>query len=178
MYKYREFDNTEFRNIPGLDGYQVGEDGTVLSFVKLGRVPGYVDTYRIKAIGSDYFGYPIVSIKGKHFRLSRLVGRAFLDPVDNKTFVLHNDDNKLNNHYTNLRWGTHEENMQDMVDNGRTNKPKYFGEPKLTEKEVYEIRREFEEGASLNSLAKRYNVYRNTIRAIVQRKTWKHLEEL
>lgn len=177
MYKYGEFGNKEFRNIPELDGYQVGEDGTVLSFMKPGRGRNYRNQYIIKAVMKDYFGYPTVTIQGKHFRLSRLVGTAFLDRVNGKTFVLHNDDNKLNNHYSNLRWGTHEENMQDMVDNGRTNKPKYFAEPKLTENEVYEIRAGFKEGASINSLAKKYDVYRNTIRAVVQRRTWKHLEE-
>lgn len=47
-----------------------------------------------------------------------LVARAFIPNPEDHPFVLHWDDNPLNNAFTNLRWGTPGDNMRDIVRNG------------------------------------------------------------
>lgn len=56
-------------------------------------------------------GYKHISYKGKSYRVHRLVAKAFIPNPHNYPYVDHIDGNKLNNHYTNLRWCTHQQNM-------------------------------------------------------------------
>jgi len=50
--------------------------------------------------------------------LYTLVLEAFVCPRPPGMLGLHWDDNPQNNHLSNLRWGTHAENMRDMSRNG------------------------------------------------------------
>jgi|TARA_B100000287_G_C20443692_1_gene706641 hypothetical protein len=45
----------------------------------------------------------------------QLVAEAFVDNPNNYTEIMHMDDNPRNNYYTNLKWGTHEENMEGVI---------------------------------------------------------------
>lgn len=58
---------------------------------------------------------------GKRFRayVSRLVAIEFIPNPENHPFVLHWNDNPRDNRVENLHWGTHEQNMQEMVDRSR-----------------------------------------------------------
>jgi hypothetical protein len=47
----------------------------------------------------------------KSFRVHRLVAETFLDKPEGCTEVDHIDNNRANNHATNLRWCTHDENI-------------------------------------------------------------------
>jgi len=42
----------------------------------------------------------------------RLVAESFIPNPENKATINHKDGNKLNNHYTNLEWATHQENIR------------------------------------------------------------------
>ena len=42
----------------------------------------------------------------------RLVAETFVPNPQKNTEILHIDENPSNNHYTNLKWGTHKENLQ------------------------------------------------------------------
>lgn len=66
----------------------------------------------------------------EHFRMSRFgkikdafvhieVANSFLGLGGDNLIVLHFDDNKTNNNVENLRWGTHSDNRQDALRNGR-----------------------------------------------------------
>ena len=52
--------------------------------------------------------------KRKNFAIHRLVAKAFLENPENKPNVDHIDNNPLNNHFTNLRWCNHNENMKNI----------------------------------------------------------------
>ena len=45
----------------------------------------------------------------------QLVAETFVPNPNNYTEVMHIDGNNRNNDYTNLKWGTHRENMKDVI---------------------------------------------------------------
>lgn len=66
----------------------------------------------------DKSGYPRVMLRDKNSKrkfvcIHRLVAEAFLDNFDNKPCIDHIDRNKLNNHYSNLRYVTPKENSNN-----------------------------------------------------------------
>lgn len=57
-----------------------------------------------------------ISSKKKHIQAHRIVAGLFLKEVPGKDFVNHNDGNKANNKYTNLKYMTHPENIKHTYD--------------------------------------------------------------
>lgn len=108
----------EWRVIPGLDGkYYVSEYGNVMN-IKTGCV--LVD--RIDRAGYRELQLWVHS-KKITFKIHRLVAMAFIPNPYNLPFVLHGDNNKLNCHVSNLRWGTASENVQQAHDDGISRNP-------------------------------------------------------
>lgn len=60
-------------------------------------------------------GYVVVSLykekKLKTFRVHRLVASAFIENPNNNPEINHKDEDKTNNHVTNLEWCTREYNL-------------------------------------------------------------------
>lgn len=62
-----------------------------------------------KTARHEYYG---VLYRGKNYKIHRLVCEAFHgSPTKDRKFVLHADDNALNNRPENLSWGTQKENL-------------------------------------------------------------------
>lgn len=57
--------------------------------------------------------------RGNRFRVSHLVLEAFVGPCPDGQIARHLDDDKANNHISNLVWGTYSENSYDAVRNKR-----------------------------------------------------------
>lgn len=91
----------------------------------------YDDTYYVSEYGDvyskflnstmlheiTYDGHHRVQIHGKHKFVHRLVYELFVGPLIEGMQINHKDDNKNNNHYTNLYQGTQRENYFDCVNN-------------------------------------------------------------
>lgn len=60
----------------------------------------------------------------KRFTIHRLVLEAFVGPRPAGTEACHFDDDRDNNHVSNLRWDTRSANMRDRIRNGRHNSSK------------------------------------------------------
>lgn len=124
--------NESWKPIPGYEAmYEVSDHGNVRSLDRVTTGPsGAVRTRRGRMMRlnlSSANGYVMVQlckngrVEGK--LAHRLVAMAFLDlPDEFETLqVRHYDGNKLNNHVSNLRWGTPVDNYQDMKRHGRDN---------------------------------------------------------
>ena len=74
-------------------------------------------TGRILKLSLNTKGYYQVNLcnnsKSKRLIIHRLVGIYFIEKKDEKYEIDHIDRNKINNHYTNLRWVTRSENQQN-----------------------------------------------------------------
>lgn len=110
----------EWRELIGFEGYyEISEYGDIRN----------IKTGKIRSIKPNMHGYMEVDlyVKGKVYykRIHRLVAETFLDtPINIDDYVvMHLDNDKTNNHYTNLKWGTISENTKQAYDDGLINIP-------------------------------------------------------
>lgn len=100
-------------DVVGYEGlYRVSRNGDVWS----------IRRHKLLTASPDSHGHLRVGLtKNKKLRtrnVHKLVAEAFIGPCPFGQEVRHLDDVKLNNLWTNIHYGTHAENMQDIVDNG------------------------------------------------------------
>jgi hypothetical protein len=98
----------EWKDIPGLPGYQVSDSGQVKRLVPEKTLDGNIDRH----------GYRRHNIKGTCIYVHRLVLSAFIGPCPPGHEGCHNDGDKLNNSLSNLRWGTRSANTWDKINHG------------------------------------------------------------
>lgn len=100
------FNGKEFKKYDSF--YFVSADGDVYSTYKKGLLKHSI----------DIDGYHRVDIHGKHMKIHKLVYLVWIGPIHNGLQINHIDDDKDNNHYSNLYLGTQKENIQDCIKNG------------------------------------------------------------
>lgn len=99
----------EWRWVPGYEGrYEISEYGRVRN-VKTGVIR--------KPKVTTHSHHLYVVLEGKYHAIHRTVARAFIGESD-LPVVRHLDDNRENNHWSNLAWGTQHDNVMDAVRNG------------------------------------------------------------
>lgn len=59
-------------------------------------------------------GYLHINLCNKQFRIHRLVALTFIPNINNKEYIDHIDGNKKNNHISNLRWASCQENNRNQ----------------------------------------------------------------
>lgn len=115
--------------------------------------------------------------KVKSEKIHRLVANHFIPNPDNKPHVNHIDANKLNNHYSNLEWCTHQENITHARKSGLYPE-RMRGEAcsfsKLKSEDVLSIRK-IGKSMTLKEIAKIYDIHYGTVASIIKRKIWKHI---
>lgn len=105
-----------------------------------------------------------------------LVASAFLGPRPDGLVVRHLDGVKTNNDASNLRYGTVLENIQDKTLHGTQTSGETHSRAKLTNPEVYEIRKLATSSALTQSqIAGTFGVSRELVNAIHRRREWAHL---
>jgi len=96
--------------------------------------------------------------------------------IDKELYVCHTCDNKFCVNPDHLFLGTHQDNMDDMVVKKRSMIGGRNNKAVLTECQIVEIRARFNLGMTRRQLRVVYNIGNTTIKDIIARKTWKHLQ--
>ena len=93
------------KQIAGYDNYYITKDGKVYN----------KKTERYLKITQRPTGYCVVNLSKngayKSFYVHRLVAYAFIPNPEGKPYINHIDENKNNNHFSNLEWCTQKENI-------------------------------------------------------------------
>ncbi|WP_204200859.1 NUMOD4 domain-containing protein [Mammaliicoccus sciuri] len=108
-----------WKDIDGYEGlYKISNHGEVWSERKQGLLKK----------GEGTSGYHYVSLnknkKQKSFTVHRLVANNFIENPFEKPCINHIDENKKNNHYSNLEWCTYKENANHGTGNERRKETK------------------------------------------------------
>lgn len=120
-----------------------------------------------------------VSIEGRAVTkgVHKLVALAFHPNPYNLSFVCHKDGDPSNNHADNLYWGTPKQNQQDRYRHGTVCYGTKNRNSKLTEGEVWLVKRIFATGKFTKSeLAKAIMLSESTLGDIVMGVGWPHVE--
>lgn len=105
----------------------------------------------------------------------RLVLEAFVGPCPEGMETLHDDNDRTNNKLGNLKWGTRQENVNDMVRHGTKPLGDRTHSAKLSNAQAMEVRRLRRGGMAGVDIAKRFGVHKQTVYQIALGRTWKHL---
>lgn len=157
--------------------YRAGDDGSVWSRLQSGnwkQLSIYVKTDR----GTTYKRvYVDLRRDGKrhHLRLAPLILKAFCGTAPAGMQCCHKDGNPLNNRLDNLRWGTKQSNIDDMIRHGTFVRGSRSLNAKLREDDIPSVRQKAADGMSFGAIARIYRVSPNCIERIVSRKTWAHI---
>lgn len=108
---------TEWLPVPGYEGlYKVSDEGDVWSAPRPRARGGLLKQF------GDGHGYPAVTLTmngvQKRFGVHQLVALAFIGPCPPGQEVRHLDGNPANRSASNLVYGTHGENMHDVIRHG------------------------------------------------------------
>lgn len=106
--------NLNYKPLKEDNDYLIYNDGRVFSRKTNRFIAGKIDNigYRVYSLA---IWNPLTSKKGKMLYAHRLVAEYFLDNPNNKPYVHHKDENKLNNHVSNLEWISAKENSQEHL---------------------------------------------------------------
>lgn len=146
-----------------------GYEYEVSSYGRIRRVSGQV----LKPDASrDYIKFQLYKDGiGTLHALHILVCTAFNGPRPfPEAKCLHRDDNRTNNTPKNLYWGTHQENMQDAIANGKINPGV---NSKLNWDKVRELRGRAARGESGQKLSQEVGLTPAAMNKILSNRSWK-----
>ena len=99
-------------------GYFVSELGIVYGPGSIGRR----SYHELHSYSNDIYNHQVVDLyidgKRHHRYVAVLVAEAFIPNPNDYPEVCHKDGNPYNNHVSNLKWGTHRDNMRDAIRHG------------------------------------------------------------
>ena len=125
---------------------------------------------------TDNCGYGRFSYEGKKI-LAHRYAAGMLD-FPSKIKVRHTCHTPPCVNPEHLTFGSHADNMRDMVEAGRSPRTKgeENGQAKLTESQVLEIRRLYAAGGTTQrKLAAQFGLHQTRIGCIIRRELWKHI---
>lgn len=157
-----------WKQLPEYPNYEVSDHGRIRNSRR----------ERKPTKGNTGYYYVNWMVNGKlvTFLVHRLVAEAFCpreDPSHN--IVAHNDGNKENNRWDNLRWTTQKDNMSDKKVHGTTYRGEKHLNSRVTEEQVIAIREKEILGQTVQSLAWEYGLSESAVYSIVRRRSWKHI---
>ena len=121
----------------------------------------------------------LLSIAGRRIyrKAHQMVLETYRGPCPPGMEACHRDDVQAHNHLRNLRWDTKRANAKDRSRNG-IGVGVTHGRCRLTEAQVYEIRRRADAGESATQLGKDFGIGQSHAHHIGSRRLWRHLPEV
>lgn len=183
--------------IPDFPGYSISHNQNVYSKWKAGRrrrsrtSVGWEsrlgDTWtRLEPwiMARGYLGVTLRREGVYHRRLiHRLMLEVFVGSCPDDMEGCHRDGNKMNNHTSNLYWGTHFENMQDSKRHGTTTFGEKNPQSKLIEEDVLKMvdiinekhAKGYRQGISYDEIGEMFGVTGDTVKMIANGTNWSYL---
>ena len=165
--------NEQWKPVLGNEGlYEVSHLGMVRGLKRNNIRKATLNT----STGRNTTYYHIVLCKNNKFKtflLHRVVAEAFLGKCPIGYEVAHEDGNSHNNNLSNLKYKTHAENVADAVKHGNLMQGENHYRTPLTAENVREIRWLYSFDFSQQKIADYYGIARESVRAIVNNKTWR-----
>lgn len=156
-------------NYYGLD-YKIYPDGTIVG-PKRGKI-------KQRENADGYMEVTLGTMSNRHagVRVHRIVAEQFIPNPLNLPEVNHKDYNRKNNHVENLEWISHINNVRHSVKVGHydNQKGESNGRSRVTMEDVKNIRQQYNDGARVSDLAKKYEIGWSTVYNIVTYKTWNY----
>lgn len=120
-------------------------------------------------------GYGKFRLLDGHIGAHRYCWEITNGPIPDGLFVCHRCDNPPCVNPEHLFLGTSQDNIDDMVEKGRSLHGERNHAAKLTPKQVNEIRRRFAPGDTYAAVGREYGVSYGTISRIINGKAWTHI---
>lgn len=121
-------------------------------------------------------GYGIIHVGEYQARAHRVSYELFVGPIPEGLLIRHKNDTPIDVNPYNLEIGTLVDNVADRQKRSRQARGSAFGRSKLTEGSVYEARLLYAMGGyTLQVLADKFDVTKNTMACAIRGKTWKHV---
>lgn len=165
------------KEIPGFSGYYASEDGRIYS-IRTGKIKelsqrmhkGYLHVFVRRGIGRN------TTVKMPAHQLVLLTHKG--EKKEPNLMCRHLDGNVLNNSIDNLKWGTAQENVLDMMRHKRAaclRKGQDSLASKLKESDVKKIIKLLQNGVKQSVVASMFNISQGHVSDIKLGKTWEHL---
>ena len=178
-------DSVEVRHVPGFPGYAVSDDGRVFSCRRRGPSgqigPVWKEMRQSNGGGDKQYNirYKIVILRRNRQKCTKpvhsLVLTAFIGPRPEGMQGCHNNGNRFDNHFTNLRWDTPIGNNSDKAKHGTLPLGANHFNAKYSDEEVMQIRQLWASGISQAKIGGIFNTTQACITDITRGKTWTHL---
>lgn len=112
-----------FIQIEGFPDYKINRNGDVISKRK-----GVIRRLKPSEDKNGYLFVILYDPDGNPHtkKIHRLLAETFIDNKFDYPIVRHLDDNKQNNELSNLKWGTHKHNSEDMIRNNHSTRKRIY----------------------------------------------------
>lgn len=149
-----------------ISNYLISDSGNIVNKI----------TNKTRKNQKDKDGYSVIYINKTNYKVHRLVALTYIANPNNYSQINHIDNNRSNNHYSNLEWTTQQLNIKHKVDCNRNPVGQDSCRAKLTEKEVLQIRNLYNtKKITQAKLALKFGVSQMQISYIITRKQWTHI---
>jgi hypothetical protein len=137
-------------------------------------------TQRLKEETNHGYKRVMLVVNGKklHKRVHRLVAEAFIPNPNNLPVCHHKDNDKTNNHLSNLEWTTFEENTQFAYDDGLYRIGEDHPMNKYSEEQIHLVCKLLEENElTIPEIAKMSNTTHAVVTGVLLLGEWQHVSK-